>query len=213
MAENKSSNTRKNPAVQSGKEAGTKKKPESTKKTPDKKGKSFEENIIRDSETAKERGRNGGIKSVESRRAKKNAQETVRYLLDRMTKSQKIRENLDELGCEKTEFTNLLALHGRLFSMAMSGNLDAYKELMKMAGYEPEENRKERESISADARREQELTAKIEALGQKREGSSVSVSLNDEDDNNDVVVYMPQQLSEEECTVVDEDETETTNSE
>lgn len=209
MADKKSSKTGKNSAVQSGKEAGAKKIPESAKKSPAKKGKSFEENIIRDSETAKERGRNGGIKSVESRRAKKNAQETVRYLLDRMTKSQKIKENLDELGCEKTEFTNLLALHGRLFSMAMSGNLDAYKELMKMAGYEPEENRKERESISADARREQELTAKIEALGQKREGTSVALNMNDEDDNNDVVIYIPQKLTEEECTYKEEDASDT----
>lgn len=66
----------------------------------------------------------------------------------------KLASNLAELGFPVNEQTNMAALQARLFTMAMGGNLDAYTALMRMAGYEPEENRKERESIAADRRRE-----------------------------------------------------------
>lgn len=94
----------------------------------------------------------------------------------------------------------MMALQGRLFTMAMSGNLDAYRVLMKIGGYDPEENRKERESIASDARRERELDAKVNALGRDPDGTQIALNLNDEDDNNDVVIYMPQVASEESCT-------------
>ena len=108
------------------------------------------------SEEAKKRGRAGGVKSGESRRAKRDAKSAIRYL-------------------------------------------EAYTALMRMAGYEPEENRKERESIAADRRREIELDAKVSALGSNPEGMSASVNMSDEDGNNDVVIYMPQIASEESC--------------
>ena len=88
--------------------------------------------------------------------------------------------------------------------MAMGGNIDAYTTLMRMAGYEPEENRKERESIAADRRREVELDAKVAALGANPEGMSASVNMSDEDGNNDVVIYMPQIASEESCEMKEE---------
>lgn len=142
------------------------------------------------SEEAKKRGRVGGVKSGESRRAKRDAKSAVRYLLDLAAKG-KIADNLTELGFPVDERTNMAALQARLFTMAMSGNLDAYTTLMRMAGYEPEENRKERESIAADRRREIELDAKVSALGSNPEGMSASVNMSDEDGNNDVVIYMP----------------------
>lgn len=198
--------------VQSGGEAETKKPKSSTakstaKKSTSKSGKTgreiWEENVIRDSETAKKRGKNGGIKSGEVRRAKRDARETIQYMLGRMTTSQNIKDNLKELGFEIEEFSNMAALHGRLFTMAMSGNLEAYMLLMRMGGYEPEENRRERESLSSDLRREIELNAKVEALGQKGEDARVAINMNDEDDNNDVVIYMPQIASEEDCQAED----------
>lgn len=171
----------------------------SRKKEGKPKGKSFEENKIRDSETARERGRNGGLKSAEVKKAKRDARESIQYLLGQMTKSSKIRENLKELGVEENEFTNMIALHGRLFSMAMSGNIEAYLTLMKMGGYDPEETRKERESIASDRRRELELDAKVAALNRGGDPSGMSVNLPDEDGENDVVIYMPQIDSEEDC--------------
>ena len=182
------------------KKAEPKAEPKADPKPEKPKGKSFQETMIRDSETAKQRGHNGGVKSGEVRRAKRDARESIQYLLGQMTKSESIRSNLKELGAEETEFTNLLALHGRLFSMAMSGNLEAYMTLMKMGGYEPEELRKERESLASDRRRDLEVDAKVAALGQGKT-SEVAVNFPDEDGDNDVVIYMPQIDSEESCEV------------
>lgn len=187
--------------VRSGTEAereNATKNPRKRKKGP--KSQAFADNVIRDSETARERGRNGGIKSGEIRRAQRDARESVQYFLGRSAKSESIRSNLRELGIEDVECTNMMALQGRLFTMAMGGNLDAYLVLMKMGGYDPEENRKERESIASDARRERELDAKVNALGRDPDGTQVALNLSDEDDNNDVVIYMPQIASEESCT-------------
>ena len=62
-----------------------------------------------------------------------------------------------------------------------------------------EETRKERESIASDRRRELELDAKVAALNRGGDPSGMSVNLPDEDGENDVVIYMPQIDSEEDC--------------
>lgn len=162
---------------------------------------------VKTKEEARKRGRNGGIKSGEVRRAKKEARESIRYLLDMAAKGT-IEANLKELGFPETERTNMAALHARLFTMAMSGNLDAYMELMRIGGYEPEENRKERESIAADARRQMEMEAKVSALGGNVEDARYAVNLSDEDGHNDVVIYLPEIEKIEDCEMPPEDEVE-----
>lgn len=155
------------------------------------------------SEEAKKRGRAGGKKSGESRRAKRDARSAARYLLE-LAAQGKIADNLTELGFPVNEQTNMAALQARLYTMAMGGNLDAYMALMKMAGYDPEETRKERESIAADRRREAELDAKVAALGGSVDGSRAAINMTDEDGGNDVVIYMPEIASEESCEATDE---------
>ena len=122
----------------------------------------------------------------------------MKYILNLAAKGQ-IVENLKTLGVEKEDQTNMNALHARLFTMAMGGNLAAYQELMRIGGFDPEENRKERESINSDKRRNVELDAKKQALGANPENTSVSVNMNDEDGNSDIVIYLPQLQTEEEC--------------
>lgn len=149
-------------------------------------------------EEAKKRGQAGGKKSGESRRAKRDARSAARFLLELAAKG-KIADNLTELGFPVNEQTNMAALQARLYTMAMGGNLDAYMTLMKMAGYDPEENRKERESVSADRRRDTEMEAKVTALGQAPDGIRTSMSLKDEDGDSDVFIYMPEIVAEESC--------------
>ena len=168
--------------------------------------KKFVENTIRDSETAKQRGHNGGVKSGETRRANKDARESVRYMLDLAAKG-KIKENLKELGFPDDEQTNMAALQARLFTMAMAGNLDAYIQLMKMGGYEPEENRKERESISSDRRRDIEVQAKLEAIGNSGENANIALNMGDEDGHSDVVIYIPKMMDESECLATEDGKT------
>ena len=157
------------------------------------------------SKKARENGRKGGIASAESRRNKREARESIRYLLELAAKKN-LESNLQELGFPEDELTNMNALHARLFTMAMGGNLEAYLTLMKMGGYDPEENRKERESVAADRRREAELEAKVSALNGGIDGAQMAVNLKDEDEYNDVVIYMPEIDSEESCTVTDDEE-------
>lgn len=157
------------------------------------------------SEEAKARGSNGGKKSGQARRKKRDAKAAMRYLLG-LPSTGKIDGNLEELGFPNDERTNMAALQARLFALAMAGNLEAYEKIIKIAGFDPEEIRKERESLAADARREKELKAKVEALGNGPEGSSAALNMNDEDGHNDVVIYMPQVEKYEDCEMPPEDD-------
>ena len=164
----------------------------SAKKTRRKLSPQLKENqYTKGSEKARENGRKGGIKSGESKRNKKDARESIRYMLQ-LSAKKGWEANLKEFGVATEELTNMNALSARLFSMALSGNLDAYLTLMKMGGYDPEEIRRERESIASDARRDKEVNAKVEALGNGPDGSSAALNMNDEEGHSDVVIYMPQ---------------------
>ncbi len=157
------------------------------------------------SEEAKKRGSNGGKRSAEIRREKRDAREAARYILGLAARGQ-LSENLKALGIPDGDRTNMEALHARLFTMAMAGNLEAYKELMRIAGYDSEENRRERESLASDRRRDIEVDAKLKALGQNPDGTSISINQADEDGRNDVVIYIPQMMTEEECQYNEDDE-------
>lgn len=160
------------------KKAEQKKKP--AKKAEKKKDKTDNLIPVRTKEEAREKGRRGGIKSGEVRRAKKDARESVRYMLDLAAKGG-LKDNLTQLGFPATEQTNMAALHARLFAMAMSGNLDAYKELMKVGGFDVDDRRKDRE-----------LEAKIAAISNNPE-ARVSVGLGGDDvTSSDVIIYLPE---------------------
>lgn len=199
MSENDAEKT----GLQSGNEADVSEPTEIVPKKRHKRSKEFRENTITDSETAKARGSKGGVKSGEVRREnaqrKKDAREAARYLLQLAAKG-KLKDNLKELGLPDDECTNMMALHARMLTAAMQkADIETYFALLKIAGYDPEEERKERESLAADRRREAELEAKIAALGRGAADASVSIALDDEDDNDDVIIYMPQIASEESC--------------
>lgn len=167
----------------------------------------FQSQVIRTTEQAKKKGSAGGKKSGEVRREnarrKRDGREAARFILELAATGQ-LAENLEKLGVDTEDQTNMAALQASLFTYAMRGDLNAYMALMKMAGYDPEENRKERESVSSDRRREAEMEAKVAALGQSPDGMRTSVNLKDEDGDNDVVIYMPEIVSEESCEM-DED--------
>lgn len=167
----------------------------------------FQAQVIRTTEEAKKKGSAGGKKSGEVRREnsrrKRDAREAARFILDLAAQGQ-IAENLDKLGVDMEDQTNMAALQASLFTYAMRGDLNAYMALMKIAGYDPEENRKERESISSDRRRETETEAKVAALGQSQDGLRTSVSLKDEDGDSDVHIYLPEIASVESCEIAEE---------
>lgn len=139
-------------------------------------------------EEASKNGRLGGIKSGEVRRARRDAKAAIQYLLG-LEAQGALKNNLEKLGYEEGEMTNMAAVQARMFTSAMSGDVNAYIQLMRLGGYEPEENRRERESLASDRRRERELEAKIEAI----QGNAVaSAAMSNEDGNNDVLIYLPE---------------------
>lgn len=149
--------------------------------------KEFTDNIIRDSKTAKERGAKGGQRSQEVQRVKRDAQSSARFMLDLAAKG-RLDTNLKELGYEENERTNMAALHARLLTMAMAGDLQAYIQLMKTAGYDTEELRKDRDL----ERRISETEARISSITNGDvAGISYAESTNDYGDSYDTVIYVP----------------------
>ena len=147
---------------------------------------------VRTKEEAKKRGRNGGVKSGEARRKKRDAKNAMNLLLDMAAKGQ-LRENLKTLGVETEDQTNMVALQARLFTMAMGGNLQAYDRIMMISGNDPEENRRERESRAADKRKDAESQARVQAL---EHGDSMGQYASGDDpfgdeEKEDVIIMLP----------------------
>lgn len=160
------------------------------------------------SEEAKARGAAGGKKSGEVRRAKRDARASARYILGLAVKGD-VLEQLKVLGANpKDDLTNMELLHARLFVSATSGNLEAAKMLLSIAGYDTEENRKERESINADRRRDVETQFKMDTMAARGiDTANVTVNLGNEDGGTDVMIYLPQVTKEEDLEMPeDEDE-------
>lgn len=128
-------------------------------------------------EEARRRGRNGGIKSGEVRRNKKNARETMRMMLQLAAKG-KIAENLENLGVDKTDQTNFAAMCGKAFTEYMrTGDIRQLETVIKIAGYDASENRKDRES-----------EARIRAMD--KSGIPIAGEV-DSSSRNDVLIMLP----------------------
>lgn len=128
-------------------------------------------------EEARRRGRNGGIKSGEVRRNKKNARETMRMMLQLAAKG-KIDETLENLGVDKTDRTNFAAMCGKAFTEYMrTGDIRQLETVIKIAGYDASENRKDRES-----------EARIRAMD--KSGIPIAGEM-DASSHNDVLIMLP----------------------
>lgn len=130
-------------------------------------------------EEARKRGSKGGKKSGEVRRAKRDAKSSIRYLLDLAAKDN-LDKNLEKLGAAEEERTNMQALNARIFTMAMSGNLEAYKALMEFGGYSPDQDLKD-----------EERRARIKAIAEGGRADAI-VSGGEDGEGGNVVIYMPQ---------------------
>lgn len=144
------------------------------------------------SEEAKRRGRLGAVKSAEVRRAKRDAKSSIRYLLDLAAKDN-LDKNLEKLGAAEEERTNMQALNARIFTMAMGGNLEAYKALMEYGGFAPDQSLKD-----------EERRARIKAITET--GRVDTITSSDEGGGGSVVIYMPEldKLPDEEETPTEE---------
>ena len=138
---------------------------------------------VQSTEEARKRGRNGGIKSGEVRRAKKNLQDTIKMLMG-MPAMGATKASLKQLGLPEEDQTNMAVFVARLYAMAVNGNLKASELLAQFGGLTKEEERKDNE----DKRKTEESKARIAAINANL-GNDMSVSSGD--DEGDVVIYVP----------------------
>lgn len=91
---------------------------------------------VRTTEEARERGRNGGIKSGEVRRKKRDAKSAARMILN-LPVTDTTEQQLKRLGIEPDDFTNLVAVMARALTKAMTGDVGAMGFLVEMAAISP----------------------------------------------------------------------------
>lgn len=91
---------------------------------------------IRTTEEARKRGRNGGIKSGETRRRKRDAKSAAKLVLD-LECGANAATNLKSMNISEEDFTNRVALMARLFAEGMRGNVTAMRTIIELAGELP----------------------------------------------------------------------------
>lgn len=109
---------------------------------------------VRTKEEAKKRGTNGGKKSGEVRRMKRDAKSAAKLILD-LPCADGIAKNLRNMNIEEKDFTNRVGIMARLFAEAMQGNVSAMKTIIEFAGELPhqqlEQQRFEKEMEGREA--------------------------------------------------------------
>lgn len=103
---------------------------------------------IRTEEEAKIKGRNGGKKSGEARRKKRDAKSAAKLILD-LPCTGNIARNLQSMNISEEDFTNRVGIMARLFTEAMSGNVTAIRTMVELAGELPNQQI-ERERFDAE---------------------------------------------------------------
>ena len=84
---------------------------------------------------ARERGRNGGIKSGEVRRERKKAKECMEMILRLNTTSKKQKELMTNMGIANEEQQNIMALMASMFARAVTtGDPSAVKSVLELVG-------------------------------------------------------------------------------
>ena len=135
---------------------------------------------VRTKDEAKKRGHNGGVNSGVARRKKRDARNAISLLLN-MSVREPLEENMEDMGFEQEDWTNMNALWARIFTDAMSGDKAAQKMILDYGGFNPE-----------FVLREKESKARIRAM---KEESQRRALYGDDDDEreeaDDVQIYLP----------------------
>ena len=98
---------------------------------------------IRTTEEAKKKGSNGGKKSGEVRRAKRDAKSAAKLILD-LPCADSIAKNLGSMNIAEKDFTNRVGIMARLFAEAMKGNVSAMRTIVELAGELPHQQLEEK---------------------------------------------------------------------
>lgn len=134
---------------------------------------------VRSKEEARKRGANGGKKSGEVRRKKRDAKHAISILLQ-MPPTETVDDELKQLGFLDEEITNMSAMVTKMFQKAISGDVSAFKVLMDYGGFHPDQKNKNAESKQ-----------KIKILQEPSTENENSI----EKISEDVLIYVPEKDS------------------
>lgn len=104
-----------------------------------------EQNLIRrelTTEEARKIGTKGGIASGKARRERKAIKEQMEMLLSLPIKSNKIKQQLQELGIPESEMTNQMAMIIQMYQTAIKGgknSVSAFNSIRDTIGEKPKE--------------------------------------------------------------------------
>lgn len=107
---------------------------------------------VKNSKEAKERGRNGGIKSGETRRRKRDMKAAINLLLDMPAWGANMRAQMNQMGIAEEDQTNQMAIIVSMMKAAQNENVRAAEFLRDTAGRNPEHNRDYKLRQKAEAR-------------------------------------------------------------
>lgn len=146
---------------------------------------------VRTKEEAKKRGAAGGKKSGESRRAKRDIRQALEMVLN-MGTAGAIDDRLAAEGYKKTDRTNMTAVAVGLVKKAQAGDVAAARTVMDFLGFVTEDQRLAREERQARTEAIKAETAR------KSEDFAPGVDGVEEEDVEDVHIYVPEKEDDEE---------------
>ena len=90
---------------------------------------------VQSEKEAKIKGRNGGIKSGETRRKRKQARECMELILSLKTKSDKQKQLMSNLGIKDKDQQNIMSLMASMYARAVTtGDPNAVRSVLAIAG-------------------------------------------------------------------------------
>lgn len=132
---------------------------------------------VRSKKEAKKRGAAGGKKSGETRRKKRDVQQTIKWMFESPAIGP-LDKNLQSVGVEEEDRTNLAAIVVGLALKAAQGDTTAFKTLADYGGFNPDKKQRDKESNARIRRME-------DGCGLLPAGSG------DDEDGDDVIIVLP----------------------
>lgn len=120
----------------------------------------------RSEDEAREMGRQGGVASGEARRRKKHGKELLRSLLEMKEKDPRLLKTAEAAGIPVDDATLEVIMHLRQIEKAkLKADTEAYKAVMKTAGYDLEGVIPETVTIKVATEEEAEKLKSLDKLG------------------------------------------------
>ncbi len=136
---------------------------------------------VRTKEEAKERGHNGGVKSGETRRRKRDMKSAALLLLDMGCWGPNMKTQMEQMGIEESDMTNQMAVLVSMLVEAQHGSVRAAEFLRDTAGRNNDRNRDYRLRQKAETRAADEFEYR------KQKEAGIEYEIEDLDDIEETI--------------------------